>query len=215
MIRMSGWGEGIYIRRYTGKNEVVVYPAEIEGYPVLFIVNATEKNSIIPEGVKGVSNGKNCVLPSTLEYLYGINGNTDFSKCVNLRILDGTAEGFTSIDLSHTKLTFLGRAFFSSVYNDNLQSVKLPDSLEIISASTFSNRRKLTDVNIPANIKQIGEWDDDYTVGAFSNCYELYNLEIPDSITAININRYTFSGCGKLPLATRKRLQDLGYKGSF
>jgi hypothetical protein len=23
------------------------------------------------------------------------------------------------------------------------------------------------------------------------------------------------SGCGKLPIATRKRLQDLGFKGSF
>ena len=56
----------------------------------------------------------------------------------------------------------------------------------------------------------------------FTGCGELYELIIPENIQNItwrDREDYSFDGsfygCGKLPLATRKRLQELGYKGKF
>ena len=111
---------------------------------------------------------------------------------------------------------------------ENLQSVKLTDSVKIINENAFKGCSKLTGINIPANIEIIGE-------DAFKGCTELYNLTIPESITAIRFSMWytylnnesawrdsdggipidVFEDCEKLPIAVRKRLQDLGYMGVF
>ncbi|MDR1148086.1 MAG: leucine-rich repeat domain-containing protein, partial [Spirochaetaceae bacterium] len=92
--------------------------------------------------------------------------------------------------------------------------------------------------NLPKNLKQIT----DYT---FGGCGELSDLIIPDTLKTLefvswgskgygasdswmkdgspNYNGadgavYTaksFTGCGKLPIKTRQKLQELGYKDSF
>jgi hypothetical protein len=94
----------------------------------------------------------------------------------------------------------------------NLTTVILPDTLEEIGSGTFEYCFSLHTVNIPAGIKKIG-------MEAFYQCGELYNLSIPDSITAIEWEApygwSHFEGCGKLKLATRERLKNLGYKGEF
>ena len=192
---------------------------------------------IIPEGVKiiGVVTGgymgkslETVVFPSTLTEITYLEDekltNVDLSHCVNLTKINIIGGGFTSLDLSACiKLTEINK-----IGGGNLQSVKLPDSAKIIDKWAFSGCEKLTDINIPANIEIIGE-------DAFKGCPELYNLTIPESITAIKFLTWgwdgdrksewrenasgdpiqVFQGCGKLPIATRKRLQNLGYKGEF
>ena len=230
--------DGIIIKQYTGQNSVLVIPQQIEGFPVVQVggvgnsgfgafnkENAKISAIIIPKGVKvlgRLSDDKNAlrdnleaiVLPSTLTE---INGGPD-----------GWGK-LTSLDLSHcvnlTEISDIGEM------TSNLQSVKLPDSVKIIRDKTFQWCGKLTDINIPANIEIIAE-------DAFKFCYELYNLTIPDSITSIRFAHWkeisdypnytyewadtyggdpidVFEGDKKLPIAVRKRLQDLGYKGKF
>lgn len=96
----------------------------------------------------------------------------------------------------------------------------MPDSIEEIGCFAFSSCKKLETINIPANIKKIVDSEGDAVCGiAFNYCTELYELKIPESITSIKFiedqNRDNFQGCGKLPLATRQKLKNLGYKGSF
>jgi hypothetical protein len=99
--------------------------------------------------------------------------------------------------------------------NDGLTSVTLPDGLKKINDYTFYRCPNLTTVNLPASLEEIGLF-------VFSGCGELNNLVIPDSLASISftISQYAnvgdqFSGCGKLPIKIRQKLQTLGYKDSF
>jgi len=100
----------------------------------------------------------------------------------------------------------------------NLTTIALPNGLKVISNNTFSGCKSLKKVNLPTNLEAIhGQ--------AFSGCSELIELDIPTSITSIKFlsqfgddevsNNYAFTGCGKLPIRTRQKLQEFGYKGSF
>ena len=101
--------------------------------------------------------------------------------------------------------------------NTSLRKVVLPNTVHTIDSSAFNGCSSLTEINIPTGIRKIGS-------SAFQDCGELYELRIPDSINSINNNDWgdgnsyllgTFRGCGKLRIATRKRLEELGYKGSY
>jgi hypothetical protein len=67
-------------------------------------------------------------------------------------------------------------------------------------------------LELPASLKMIERM-------AFYYCVNLFNLNIPDSLTSIkweNGGMYgVFSDCGKLPIKTRQRLKELGYTGGF
>jgi len=209
---------GIILEKYTGENLFLVIPSKVEGYPVVQIGKYTSTipsdalfaNAyfvIIPEGVKIIGNGAfkevlHAVFPSTLEKIgeFAFSGKDVFDNI-----------SMTILDLSGTSLIEIGNIAFLGMHE--LKIVKLPNTLEIIKSAAFSNNSVLTDINLPANIKRIEH-------GAFHNCKELNNIIIPDSITQIQFPRYSyddaaFEGCGKLPIKTRQRLQELGYKDEF
>jgi hypothetical protein len=215
-------GDGIIIKTYTGNSSIIFFPSEIEGYPVVQIGDGriakkgTLRIIIIPEGVKIIGNGtfgeqilESVVFPSTLIEIRGA-------------AFSGTTLQY--VDLSHTALTTIGGSAFAGGWEINqgliskgsLISVKLPDTVTKIGSDAFSHNPRLKDINIPANIKTIEDW-------AFGYGHELTNLTIPDSITAIHwastgfnmISYQAFKGCGKLPIRTRQRLQELGYKWDF
>ncbi|MCL2804971.1 MAG: leucine-rich repeat domain-containing protein [Treponema sp.] len=224
---LNSEGNGIIITRYTGRNPFLVFPAEIEGYPVVqigkgsgsgnYIAPYYESQSrdrsfivsvVIPEGIKTIAQSAfygqrkliNISFPASLTEI----GSSSFSNC-----------SFETVDLSKTNLVEISQAAFQ--LNRNLRTVNLPETVTIIQRVAFENCRSLTDINIPLNIKTIEPH-------VFRDCGELFNLHIPDNINSINfimsttINPPTnnaFSGCGKLPIATRQRLQALGYTGNF
>jgi hypothetical protein len=95
----------------------------------------------------------------------------------------------------------------------SLQTVILPDTVKSIGEWAFSDCTSLHTVVLPASLESIDEL-------AFLGCTELYNLTIPDSITALKWpadggTNNAFATSGKLKIATRKRLQELGYTGKF
>jgi hypothetical protein len=238
-------GDGIIITGYTGANPVMIIPTEIEGYPVIelgenaFGVAVTA--AVIPENVQkinwGAFNGsfvRAVTFPSSLTVIDAYA----FAGCKRLRAVNFPSNltvigerAFTSVslselDLSHTSLTRIEATAF--VNCDQLKTVKLPDSVTVIESGAFAGCPALTDINIPASIQIIGASPSDsrslYSQdvgGVFNDCIELYNLTIPDSVTNIKFlkdaegNVTDFNGCGKLPIAIRKRLQNLGYTGAF
>jgi hypothetical protein len=96
-------------------------------------------------------------------------------------------------------------------------TVVIPSGVTTIWRSAFRNCKKLHTVILPDTLKTIG-------ANAFDGAEELYNLVIPETLTSLEFDegddfrigtKDAFAGCSKLKLATRKRLQDLGYTGSF
>jgi len=150
---------------------------------------------------------RNLVIPATIEgYPVRIIGN---NKQIGGELTRTSLQtlvipnGVTTITL----YTFKGQG--------SLRTVSLADSIEEIGMSAFEGCSSLTEINLPANIKKLYD-------SAFKDCRELYNLKIPTSISGINFHltippesrsRSQFSGCGKLPIAIRQRLRDLGYIG--
>jgi len=100
----------------------------------------------------------------------------------------------------------------------SLRKVVLPSTVHTI-GSAFSDCTNLAEINIPTGIKRI-------EIYAFDGCRELYDLIIPNSITSIDFSSVDpwgrsiaaggqFQGCGKLRIATRQRLKELGYTGEY
>lgn len=71
------------------------------------------------------------------------------------------------IDISKTKVPVLSFSAFDEALD--LQEVRLPDSLKIISSYCFRNCEKLKEINLPKSIEQIKS-------DAFYKCYELADI---------------------------------------
>jgi hypothetical protein len=109
-------------------------------------------------------------------------------------------------------VTEIGKEAF---INADLTEIVIPASVTKIGFQAFYGCKLLTTVNLPTGLESIEAM-------AFCVCYELNNLVIPDSLS---IKFYTggkespanraFEGCSKLPLATRSKIEALGYTGKF
>jgi len=178
-------GRGVRITDYTGESETVVIPSKIEDMPVLEICGRVK--TIYSSGL--------------ITYLPVFWGST-------------------SIVMIPNSVEYIGPSAFSNM--KSLTSITLPDGLKVIESELFDQCNNLRKVNLPASLEEIGGY-------AFSMCGELTELIIPDSIQKVRFtsqNQYettrrdepdnsAFYLCSKLPLATRSRLQQLGYKGQF
>ncbi|GHU14807.1 hypothetical protein FACS1894161_5500 [Spirochaetia bacterium] len=98
-----------------------------------------------------------------------------------------------------------------------MTTVVIPSGTTFIGYSAFRNCKKLHTVILPDTLEVIDS-------NAFDGAEELYNLVIPETLTSLEFGEGhpfrietedAFAGCSKLPIKTRKRLQELGYKGAF
>lgn len=82
---------------------------------------------------------------------------------------------------------------------------------ELLHDNDYNKQPPLKSVNLPAALKEVGS-------ATFSNLESLHELIIPDSITELEFSGGDYSHAFKrtaLPLATQKRLKQLGYPGKF
>ena len=237
-------GNGIIIKRYIGTNRNLVIPAVIEGYPVVQIGNGelhTPNNFkcdsnkrydyclsktlfeldtlvILPE-IKMISAGAFCglhlksiILPEGLieigDFAFSDNNFTTVALPSTVRNINKGAFShcteLTDVILPDNLYYIAERAFSCCT---KLTDVTLPDNLSHIAKSAFGGSN-LTSINIPANINAFY---------GFPGCGNLINLIIPDNIKfRFSGGQFLcFSGCNRLPIATRKRLKELGYIGDF
>ena len=108
---------------------------------------------------------------------------------------------------------------YNSLYTlEDLEYLRLPDTITEMKSlylqgqgsSIYTELKKLKSVNIPASVKSIAD-------NAFAGLSNLTDLRIPDSLEHIDFLYHStaFKETSSLPLATQKRLRELGYDGEF
>ena len=118
----------VTITGYTGTDETVVIPSEINGKKV---------TSIAPWGLES-KNFVNVILPDTMETI----GEWAFEECKNLE----------TINLPNS-ITDMGGFAFDSC--KSLKSIVLPNRLKVIKRGLFLNCESLTLVEIPNTVESI------------------------------------------------------------
>lgn len=174
----------VYLTKYTGSEEVVVIPSEIEGIPVRaincfsFKVHATIKEISIPKTVcffhKNALNGCaglekiNMVSPGEIH----LPGET-IRNCKKL-FQNGTC-------------TLAGHIFADPDYEGAVKYT-IPEGVHTIASYAFACHRSLQEVTIPSSVRKIENF-------AFSNCKNLQKVIVCGSPT---IKGETFMGCESL-----------------
>ena len=110
--------------------------------------------------------------------------------------------GLSTIELPKG-LKELGRRVFS---NSGIESVIIPDGIEVISESLFNYCRRLTSVTLPNSVTTIDN-------SAFQNCRPLSFISMSDKVIAIG--DWAFACCSSLPsIMLSNSVQTVG-KGAF
>lgn len=78
-------------------------------------------------------------------------------------------------------------------YCTSLQSISVPEGIELLDGSVFGNCTSLKSVTLPSTLTQIG-------ASCFYNCVALESINIPDSLTTID--NYAFFNCASLTSLT-------------
>ena len=107
-----------------------------------------------------------------------------FQGCTNVRYLYYNARDLsTNSNWYNTSIDFSSYGFGSMA---GLNTIEMGNSVQVLPAGVFFNKRELQYVNIAGSVTTI----DDY---AFGNCNNLLGVVIPNSVT--NIGHHTFENC--------------------
>ena len=127
-----------------------------------------------------------------------VSGDFEYSVCPDTaseeyrgtieitRYLGTDYEVVIPAEIDGKKVTLIGDYLFYK--NENLKSVKLPDTIISIGTEAFSLCKSLETVNIPSGVKEIG--------GAFRSCEKLTSIVIPEGVEYIYFD--TFKDCTSL-----------------
>jgi hypothetical protein len=232
-VEVTSDGDGVVIKKYTGKTAVVTIPATIQGMPVREIGWGAFQESgitsvVIPAGVTFIggaafaSCGKlaQVTLPAGLIAI-GVSAFHDCGALRSITLPDSvtylgwdahggeqsafSGSGLTSITLSRN-ITSIPRLTFSDC--KRLTNVVIPEGVTSIGEHAFSGCTALASLTLPSTIEEIGP-------SAFRGCSALSQVFIPSEVSSINFWDGEFEGCSKLPLASQAALKKRGYRGGF
>ena len=80
----------------------------------------------------------------------------------------------------------------------NLESIKLPPKLTILSRGLFYGCTMLSEIQWPKSLKEIDQ-------AAFCKCYSLYTLELPEGLEYIGWYAFADSGITELKIIRAER----------
>lgn len=116
---------------------------------------------------------------------------------------DATVEGSDIFEIKKNVLTWIdpsvsGRVVIPSgvtrittVFNNLMTEVVLPDTVKIISKYAFHRCTNLEKINIPSSVKKIGE-------GAFAECKKLREVVFEERTDTIEFGKFVFTDCRAL-----------------
>lgn len=150
----------VYITKYIGKSDKIIFPETIQGLPVTRIIRRVDDDFMY-----SYSSVKKIVVPKSVKRI----GSSVFSK--NL------ADNFEVV-LSEG-LEYIGPSAFSSGYlYRKISSINFPSTLKVICRSAFYGT-KIENVVLNEGLEYIGD-------NAFNNC-DIKNLTLPASIKYFNL----------------------------
>ena len=123
---------------------------------------------------------------STIDALT-ITGEINLNDFKTIRLL----KNLHYLDISEIQLKTLNEGMLSEI--QNLKTILLPYSLEVINSKAFWNCSGLTSIAIPESVTSIGEQ-------AFTSCSGLTSITLPNSV--ISIGEYAFTFCSGLTSIT-------------
>ena len=182
--------DGAVIIQYTGEDEEVTVPAEIDGVKVVELI----ENSFL-----GVGSLKHVTVPENVLCI----GANAFAQCSALERVD-LPESLTTIgymafsgcpELASIKIpngvTSLGEGAFEEC--EKLSSAVLSDKIAVIPSGAFGYCESLTSVELPKGLTEIGE-------DAFNFCENLAAVNLPKDVNKIGVG--AFAGCSALTKIT-------------
>ena len=226
-------GEGLIIKKYTGKVTDVIIPAVIEDISVVAVASKVFKETnivsiVFPDSVRGIGYScfaectslQNVVLPKNLKAL----SQYLFYNCTALKeiILPNGIEIIYEGAFYHTGLKSItlpdsvqviensdprnGVGAFADC--ENLQTVNIGNGTKVIGARTFEDCANLTTVTIGSGIRSIRSY-------AFHNCSSLTTMNIGVWKLENDYDWNVFSGCSSLSLKEKQKIRKTGYTGEF
>ena len=184
----------------ASKMATVTIPASVKGkdgktYPVVYVDGTASESTKFQENtnIKKVMLASGSNLKGIAYQSFQGASNlatvtlTNGSKLESIgdAAFDGTA--IKTLDLTPTKLTYLGQIFSGVSKNKKLTTVKLPASLENIGSYAFANCMQLATVDFSKCNKDLTIWNN-----AFDNCLFFKELELPACVA--RIKDYAFEG---------------------
>lgn len=161
------------------KLENISIPSSVSTIEASAFQSCAIKNISIPESVTEISDflfAENRNLSKVvLEGAVTKIGNGAFWCCSSLDTIDIPGS-----------VSEIGKSAFA---NTGIKEIRIPEGVEVISASMFSGCDKLETVYLPSTIKTIDTY-------AFYNCVSLKKIYLPESVTTIN--DYAFYHCDNL-----------------
>ena len=180
----------ITISGYTGSDETVIVPSEIDGNKVRAISDNRDY-----EAFKGCKTIKHLIIKNGITEI----NRSSFALCENLETVNlpdsittigewvfAGCHNLLSINIPDTVESIGWGAFDQCI---KLSKINLPDKLQVIEQETFMNCKSLTNIELPNRLIEIGSH-------AFAGCNNLKFLEIPNGTTTIKSR--AFLGCEAL-----------------
>ena len=173
-------GGTVEITKYTGTDEVVEIPSEIDGVAVTSIGKfAFQENNYItkvtiPDGVIKIGGSAF----SSCSALKKVRLSSNLTEIKIAVFIDCTA--LTDITLP-SGITSIGANAFRSC--SSLENINFPDGLESINEYAFQNCKKLVSISLPDSVTSIGNM-------AFCNCDSLTDVKLSANINSINKSNF-------------------------
>ena len=173
-------GGTVEITKYTGTDEVVEIPGEIDGVAVTSIGKfAFQENNYItkvtiPDGVLKIGGAAF----SSCSALKKVRLSSNLTEIKIAVFIDCTA--LTDITLP-SGITSIGANAFRSC--SSLENINFPDGLESINEYAFQNCKKLVSISLPDSVTSIGNM-------AFCNCDSLTDVKLSANINSINKSNF-------------------------
>ena len=88
-------------------------------------------------------------------------------------------------------------------FNCKIETISIPDSVEVIGVQAFAMCKYLTEVTLPDSVREIG-------ILAFRDCSSLQRFVFPDSLEAIPDGIFSFSYLHGTDITLPSRLKEIG-----
>jgi hypothetical protein len=181
----------------TGNISQVNIGNNVEAIPMGFVSNSRISSLNIPSSVThiGAHAFEGCGSLSSLTIPIAISciGDSAFAECSGLESLTWNAKNCRSngnMATANITKVIIGSEVealpLNFAYQSKITNVTIPASVKQIDANSFYYCTKLSEISLPSTLESIG-------TQAFCGCSSIKNLSIPRSVTSIG--EYAFSGC--------------------